>query len=169
MMNREDKPCDGGCACGHVRYRVLSDPLIVHCCHCRDCQRQTGSAFVVNALIESDRVVLLQGEVVERVAATPSGRGQTIARCPECQVAVWSNYHMSGLARHIRFIRAGTLDEPERMPPDVHIFTTSKQPWVPLPEGAHAVDIFYDYARTWSPDSLDRRAALFELAGLPAH
>ncbi len=52
---------DGGCACGQVRYRMTSEPMFVHCCHCRDCQRQTGSAFVLNALIEADRVTRLEG------------------------------------------------------------------------------------------------------------
>lgn len=109
---------------------------------------------------------LLQGEVDEIVVASPSGSGQTIARCPNCEIAVWSNYQMSGLRERIRFIRVGTLDNPDIMPPDVHIYTCSKQPWVCLPEGAKVADTFYKYEETWSPESLDRRRALFDAAGL---
>ena len=158
--------CEGGCTCGHVRYRVNSAPMIIHCCHCRWCQRQTGTAFALNALIEADRVELLASEVEAIPTASPSGKGQTIARCPACKVAVWSNYHMGGLKDRIRFIRVGTLDNPDLMPPDVHIFTSSKQPWVVLPPGDRAVEIYYDYETTWSADSLKRRAALFEAAGI---
>lgn len=157
---------EGGCTCGHLRYRVKSAPLIVHCCHCTWCQRQTGTAFAINAPIEADRVELLVGNVKEFSMATPSGKGQTIARCQKCMVAVWGNYYMGGLERRVRFIRAGSLDNPELLPPDIHVFTSAKQPWVVLPPTARAVSVFYDFATTWSDDSLKRRAALFEAAGL---
>jgi hypothetical protein len=154
----------GGCSCGHVRYQLTSAPLIVHCCHCRWCQRQTGTAFALNALCEAEHVEVLQGEVSESTVPSPSGRGQKIARCPECQVAVWSNYYMGGIKDLIRFIRVGTLDDPDRLPPDVHIFTSSKQPWVKLPPGDLAVDEFYDYEKTWSPENQERRQALLAMA-----
>ena len=114
---------DGHCTCGAVRYRMTSRPLFVHCCHCRWCQRETGSAFAINAMIEADRVQLLQGEV--EVVNTPSnsGKGQRISRCPQCRIALWSNYAGAGDA--VRFIRVGTLDEPDRLPPDIHIFTST--------------------------------------------
>lgn len=149
---------DGGCACRHVRYRMTSRPLFVHCCHCRWCQRETGSAFVLNAMIEADRVRLLHGDV--EIVATPSesGRGQRIARCPQCRVALWSNYGGGGDA--IRFVRVGTLDEPDRLPPDVHIFTASKQPWVVLPPGTPAFAEFYRAADVWPAESLARREAV---------
>jgi len=165
-MDQSVRNVEGGCTCGHVRYRMLSDPMIVHCCHCRWCQRQTGTAFALNALIEADRVEVLKGKVDKIVVASPSGRGQIIARCPVCEIAVWSSYEMSGLRERIRFIRVGTLDIPDLMPPDVHIYTCSKQPWIRLPDGARAVDAFYKYEETWSPESLDRRRALFDVAGL---
>lgn len=69
-MTRDLNVCDGGCTCGHVRYRMTSNPIFVHCCHCTWCQRETGSAFAVNALIEADRVQLLQGTV--EIIDTPS-------------------------------------------------------------------------------------------------
>ena len=156
----------GGCACGHVRYKVASGPIIVHCCHCHHCQRQTGAAFAVNALIEADRVELLEGSVTEITVPTPSGRGQRITRCPKCQVALWSNYYMGGLDQHIRFIRVGTLDDPDQMPPDVHIFTQWKQPWVVLPANDLAVPEFYDIETTYSQESLHRREALEAAVGL---
>jgi hypothetical protein len=129
--------------------------MIVHCCHCRWCQRETGAAFALNAMIEAERVSLLEGEV--EVVATPSesGKGQRISRCPRCRVAVWSNY--SGAGDAIRFVRVGTLDEPDRLPPDVHIFTASKQPWVILPPHVPAVPEYYRAAEVWSAESLARR------------
>ena len=148
----------GGCDCRHVRYRMESGPLFVHCCHCRWCQRESGSAFALNALIESDRVLLLgaRPELVDTPSA--SGKGQKIARCPHCRVAVWSHYSGAGLA--VSFIRVGTLDHPDRLPPDIHIFTESKQPWVVLPEGARVVPQYYDLKDHWPADSLARREAL---------
>ncbi len=149
---------EGGCACRFVRYRMTSKPLFVHCCHCTWCQRETGTAFALNAMIEADRVELMQGEV--EVIDTPSlsGKGQRIARCPKCRVALWSNY--SGAGDAVRFVRVGTLDEAGRFPPDIHIFTSSKQPWVVLPEGATAVPEFYKASERWPKESLERRAAL---------
>lgn len=157
-MASQTETHEGGCTCRQVRYRLTSKPMFVHCCHCRWCQRETGTAFALNAMIESDRVELLAGEV--EVVNTPSnsGKGQKISRCPRCRIAVWSNY--AGAGDTARFVRVGTLDEPDRLPPDVHIFTMSKQPWVVLPAGTPAVAEFYDRAKLWPPESLGRRAAL---------
>ena len=151
-------PHDGGCTCRFVRYRMASAPLFVHCCHCRWCQRETGSAFALNAMIEADRVELLAGRV--ELVATPSnsGKGQKIARCPVCRVAVWSHYAGAGDA--VCFVRVGTLDEPDRLPPDIHIFTATKQPWVVLPPGVPAVAEYYATSEYWPAESLARRAAL---------
>jgi hypothetical protein len=149
---------DGGCTCRRVRYRLASPPLIVHCCHCRWCQRETGTAFALNALIEADRVALLAGDVDVVDTPSESGNGQRIARCPTCRIAVWSNYAGSGDA--VRFVRVGTLDAPDRFPPDVHIYTCSKQPWVVLPTGTPAVAEYYRASEIWPPESLARRAAL---------
>ncbi|TAK44728.1 MAG: GFA family protein [Betaproteobacteria bacterium] len=149
---------DGACTCGAVRYRMTSKPLFVHCCHCSWCQRETGSAFALNAMIESDRVVLLQGE--PEVINTPSnsGKGQRIARCPSCRIALWSHYAGAGDA--VRFMRVGTLKEPGRLPPDIHIFTSTRLPWVVLPPDQPAVPEFYDLKTYWPPESLERRRAL---------
>ena len=157
-MASETESYEGGCTCRKVRYRLTSKPLFVHCCHCRWCQRETGTAFALNAMIEADRVEVLAGEV--EIVHTPSnsGKGQKISRCPNCRIAVWSNYAGAGDAA--RFVRVGTLDEPDRLPPDIHIFTMSKQPWVVLPAGTPAVPEFYDREKMWPAESLARRAAL---------
>lgn len=168
MANQKDN-YEGGCACGYVRYEMNSRPLIVHCCHCTWCQRQNGSAFAVNALIEADRVHLTKGDVVDIEVPSPSGANQRISRCPKCQVAVWSCYLVmsGGIGELVRFIRVGTLDDPSRLPPDVHIFTSSKQPWVTLPADALAVDEYYVTEEVWPAESLARRAALMESAKDP--
>lgn len=145
---------EGGCACGGVRYRLLGPPMIVHCCHCRWCQRETGAAFAVNAVIDADRVVHAGETPVLVLTPSESGRGQTIARCPTCQVAVWSNYPDAG--ERIRFVRVGTLDRPDLLPPDIHIFTASKQPWVVLPEGARAVPHYYAPREIWTAQAQAR-------------
>jgi hypothetical protein len=147
---------EGGCACGAVRYRLTSDPLFVHCCHCLNCQRQTGSAFVINALFEEDRIELLGDEPQPVDVPRDDGSTQTIWRCPTCQVAVYSRY-TSPLAR---FVRVGTLDDPSGITPDVHIFTKSKVPWVELPDGVPAFEVFYDMRELWPAASLERVEAM---------
>ena len=158
MSSFTDYPLDGGCDCRAVRYRLTSPPLFVHCCHCRWCQRESGASFALNAMIEADRVVHLAAEpdIVDTPSA--SGKGQKIARCPKCRIAVWSNYAGAGPA--VRFVRVGTLDEPDRLPPDIHIFTATKQPWVILPPGTPAVPEYYDREKYWPRASLARRAVL---------
>lgn len=150
---------EGGCACGAVRYRLGSAPMVVHCCHCTSCQTETGSAFVINAVIETDRVELIAGAPDYVATPSDSGRGQEIVRCPDCHVALWSHYAGSG--RKSAFVRAGTLDDPDAMPPDVHIFTRSKLPWVVLPAGAKAYDVFYaDPGEVWAPEARERWKAM---------
>jgi hypothetical protein len=149
---------EGGCACGAVRYRMTSAPLFVHCCHCRDCQRQTGSAFVLNALIETARVELLGAQPVRFAMPTDSGRPHGVYRCSTCGTAVWSEY---GGVETIRFVRVGTLDDPQALRPDVHIYTRSKQPWLTLPAGVPAFEAYYDAKTLWPAASLERRRALF--------
>jgi len=158
MTSTDGFPLFGGCDCRSIRYRMDTRPLFVHCCHCRWCQRESGASFALNAMIETDRVSLLAGEPEILDTPSESGRGQKIARCPKCRIAVWSNYAGAGPA--VRFVRVGTLDEPDRLPPDIHIFTTSKQPWVVLPAGAPAVPEYYDRNQYWPKESLARREAL---------
>lgn len=147
---------EGGCACGAVRLRLTSAPMFVHCCHCTECQRQNGSAFAVNALIEADRVTLISGAPEPVCVPTESGRPHPIWRCPSCSTPVWSEY---GGRPQVRFVCVGALDDPSALPPDVHIFTRSKQPWVVLPEGTPAFEIYYDTQSLWPAESLARRRA----------
>jgi hypothetical protein len=149
-------PREGGCACGEVRYRLTSDPLFVHCCHCLNCQRQTGSAFVINLLIEADRVEVLAGDPVPVDVSRDDGSKQRIYRCPTCQVAVFSEYGWPELL----FVRGGTLDEPSEVTPDVHIFTKSKLPWITLPESVLAFEVYYDSRALWPAASLERLDAI---------
>jgi hypothetical protein len=142
----------GGCACGAVRYRLTSDPLIVHCCHCLSCQRQTGSAFALNVIIEADRVELLGDQPVPVDVLRDNGTTQRVFRCPTCQVAVYSTYtHPDAF-----FVRGGTLDEPRGIAPDVHIFTRSKVDWVTIPDGMPRFEELYDIAEVWRQSSIDR-------------
>ena len=160
MADAEPSVHEGRCTCGHVRYRMTSDPLFVHCCHCTWCQREAGAAFALNALIEADRVELLSGEVEIVDTPSASGKGQRISRCPACRVAVWSNY--GGLGDLMRFIRVGTLLEPGRLPPDVHIFTSTKLPWIVLPEGVPVFEEYYSTSEQWPEASLERREVIRE-------
>lgn len=145
---------EGGCTCGAVRYRLESPPLFIHCCHCTWCQRQTGSSYALNALIESDRLTVLQGnpEVVD--TPSPSGKGQRIWRCPDCRIALWSHY--AGFGDAVSFARVGTLDEAGRLSPDVHIFTSAKQPWVQIPDAHPAFEDFYKLKEQWPDESRAR-------------
>jgi hypothetical protein len=161
-MTPEGPGPGGRCTCTHVRYRLRSAPMFVHCCHCRWCQRESGASFALNALIETDRVELLQGDVAVVDTPSGSGRGQRVSRCPRCQVALWSHYDYAGIGDAVCFVRVGTLDEPDALPPDIHIFTASKQPWVVLPPGVPAVAEYYRASDYWPRASLERRAALFE-------
>src|SRR5258706_2074679 len=150
-------PLEGGCGCKQVRYRMESKPLFVHCCHCRWCQRETGASFALNAMIESDRLGVLAGK--PELVDTPSqtGMGPKIARCPNCRIALWSHY--AGAGPLLSFVRVGTLDEPDRLPPAIPIFTASKQPWMVIPPGMPAVTEYYDREKYWPAESLERRKA----------
>jgi hypothetical protein len=147
---------EGGCTCGSVRYRLVSDPLFTHCCHCLNCQRQTGSAFVINLLIERDRVEVLGADPQPVDVPRDDGSTQRIYRCPTCQVAVFSEYSRP----EVWFVRGGTLDDPTSVTPDVHIYARSKVRWLTLPESAPAFDVYYDMNELWPSASLERINAL---------
>ena len=146
---------DGGCACGAVRYRLRTAPMFVNCCHCRDCQRQTGGAFAINAMVETDRIEV-EGEMVSYCMPTDSGRPHDVWRCAACGTTLWSDY---GRRKVMSFVRVATLDDPTALRPDAHIFTRSKLPWVEV-SGAPAFEVYYDMATQWPQDSLARRRAL---------
>ncbi len=161
MTDKRDR-YEGGCTCGAIRYRMETKPIIVHCCHCHWCQRETGASYALNAVIEADRVTLLQGKPEMVLTTSNSGKGQNICRCPDCCIALWSNY--SGTGDKVHFVRVGTLDEAYRLPPDIHIFTASKQPWVVIPDGQPAFKEYYDREKYWPEESLTRRKRIFGLS-----
>jgi hypothetical protein len=163
-MNESQVPgaFEGGCTCQAVRYRMTSGPLFVNCCHCRWCQRETGSAFVINAMIESDRLEVMQGQPELINTPSESGKGQLIARCPTCRVALWSHY--AGAGRKVSFVRVGTLDNPDNFPPGAHIFARSRQHWVNLDGSAPVFEEYYEREKLWSPESLARREAMLAAA-----
>jgi len=143
---------EGGCSCNKLRFRMNTEPLIVHACHCRQCQRITGSAFVMNAVIEKSEVKILSGDTAD---CHFPGTSHTAFFCPECGTYVWSQYVDGHLAPCL-FIRAGTLDEPDHFPPDVHIYTSSKQPWVLIPQETPRFEEFYGISDIWRKSSLTR-------------
>ncbi|MEQ9638963.1 MAG: GFA family protein [Alphaproteobacteria bacterium] len=149
---------EGGCDCRQVRYRMTAAPMFVHCCHCRWCQRETGASFALNAMVETSNVELLAGKPDLVDTPSDSGKGQKIARCPTCHVALWSHY--SGAGEKIAFVRVGSLDEPDRCPPDIHIFTATKQPWVILPDGVPVFEGYYDRQKVWPAGKLARLRAV---------
>ncbi|MBN9070152.1 MAG: GFA family protein [Rhizobiales bacterium] len=154
---------EGGCTCRQIRYRMRGRPFFVHCCHCSWCQRETGSAFALNAMIEHDRVDLLSGAPERIMTPSLSGKGQAIMRCPACRVALWSHY--AGAGEAVNFMRVGTLDDPAAMPPDIHIYTSTKLPWVGLPADVPAVPEFYKASDYWPPDAMARWQAIRSRAG----
>jgi hypothetical protein len=156
-VESEQSVFPGSCFCGSVMFRLTDKPMFVHCCHCTDCQTQTGGAFAINAIIERDRVEILQGAPVVVTLPTGSGRPHDVYRCGQCQTALWSDYGRRGV---MVFVRVSTLARPHGIVPDVHIFTRSKLPWVRLPDDARAFEEYYSTAQVWPPESLARREAL---------
>jgi len=144
----------GHCSCGTVRYEMKRAPMFVHCCHCRWCQRGTGSAFALNAMIETDALRVLQGAPKAVDVPTQSGRGQRMFQCPDCATVLWSQY--LGLGTEISLVRVGTLDDPDACPPDIHIFTESKQPWLHISDGLPVRERYYNRAKYWPADALER-------------
>ena len=149
---KRTKKLQGGCACGKVRYELLASPIRVHCCHCDDCQRHTGSAFVLNAIIETSQLRIISGDL-EAVSVPRTYAPHDIYRCRKCKTALWSDY---GRRPQIRFVRVGTLDEPRALRPDIHIYTACKVPWIKLPKGTPAFREYYDAKKVWPKKSLQR-------------
>lgn len=148
---------EGKCTCGAVTYSLTRNPLFTHGCHCTWCQRETGSAFALNAMIETE-CLQVKGGVEEIITPSNSGKGQIIARCPACKVALYSHY--AGAGRLMAFVRVGTMNDPSLCPPDIHIFTAAKQPWVTLDGRVPVMPEYYDRKAHWPQESLDRRTAL---------
>ena len=157
MSDVNNEIMEGGCVCGGVRYRTKRAPMFVHCCHCTWCQRESGSAFALNALIEATEVELIKGEPESVRVPSDSGKGQVFTRCPDCRVALWSNYN--GAKDKVHFIRVGTLDDAHAITPDIHIYTSTKMPWVQLPDDVPVMEEYYRRSAYWPPESYARYKA----------
>jgi hypothetical protein len=153
-MLEELLPLNGQCTCGATKYQILSKPLFVHCCHCTWCQRETGASFALNAFIESKYVKLIQGKPKTVITPTNSKDGQKIVRCPSCKIALWGHY--TGAGDIISFVRVGTLDDPNVLKPDIHIYTSAKQDWLQLSNDVPQVDEYYQKVDYWPIESIER-------------
>ncbi|MGY9054304.1 MAG: GFA family protein [Alphaproteobacteria bacterium] len=158
-----DFSADGGCGCGAVRFRLTAAPLFVNCCHCSRCQRGSGAAFAVNAVIETSQVTLLSGDLEASLLPTESGSSQEVMRCSSCKTAVWSHYQRGG--NKLAFVRVGTMDDPGALPPNIHIHTASKQSWLTLPSDVPVMPAFYELADHWPAESMARLAKVMAASG----
>ena len=147
-------PAEARCACGTVQFTVTHKPMFVHCCHCTWCQRESGSAFALNALVETDRLAITQGSTTRETIPTASGRGQTVIRCAACHSPLWS--HFGGVGERVAFVRVGALSDPGLCPPDIHIYTSTKRAWVKLDPGVPAMEEFYRRSEQWPAESVTR-------------
>lgn len=153
-MNENSEALAGQCTCGNVQFELTQKPMFVHCCHCSWCQRESGSAFALNALIESESVKHITGEIEETRLPTNSGYGQVLKRCSQCKVVLWSHY--GGAKEQVSFIRVGTLNNSNACPPDIHIYTTSKLDWVQLDDRVPVMEEYYQRSRYWPEESVVR-------------
>jgi hypothetical protein len=145
---------EGGCSCATLRYELTASPLIVHACHCRDCQRISGGAFVINIWIEKE-FVRPSGAIPQSfLLEAGGGKNHEVFFCGKCGAHVWSRYLRA--PGDSLFVRAGTLDTPEAVTPDVHVYTRSKLPWLELPRGVPAFESMYKIEEVWSAESKER-------------
>lgn len=144
----------GRCTCGEVGYRLTDTFLVTHACHCTWCQRESGSAFALNGMIETRHIEVTRGAPVAVELPSASGKGQRVMHCPSCGVALWTQYH--GAGPRFAYVKLGTLDDTTQVAPDVHIFTSTRQPWLALPEGVPAYEGFYRRSELWRPEAYAR-------------
>jgi hypothetical protein len=145
---------NGRCSCGEVVYRLRAEPLIVHACHCTWCQRESGSAFALNGMIETRCIEIITGAPVARDLPSSSGRGQRVYACGRCGVALWTHYRGAGPA--FAYVKMGTLDDTSAVAPDVHIFTSTRQTWLALPDDVPVFEEFYRRSEVWRPEAYAR-------------
>ncbi len=137
---------DGGCGCGQVRYTINASQIpVVYACHCTDCQTQSGSAFALQLPV-FEAMLSVTGDMVSGQRIQPSGAIGMIFACAKCLVRVYSkNSTRHGMAT----VKAGTLDDSKGVVPKFHLWTSSKQPWVTVPEDAEALDEQPDSTAEW--------------------
>ena len=144
----------GACSCGEVEFTLLQAPMFIHCCHCTWCQKETGSAFALNALIETSSINLDGGKLTRITVPTNSGKGQIIVRCSKCLSALWSHY--GAAEEKVAFLRVGTLNNSREIQPDIHIYTSSKVNWLKLGYDTPVVEEYYRRSQYWPESSINR-------------
>lgn len=140
--------------CNTVRYRLLTSPLFCHACHCLDCQRVSGSAFILSLEIELYNIKIISATLPAFTKHEPKpGVFEQFAECPKCRVRLWAD---SMVEEAVCDVRVGTLDFPSLMEPDLHIFVESKLDWVRLPDGARTMLKGGNVQQFWPKSSLKR-------------
>ena len=128
-------PYTGGCQCGSLRYVLTAEPVRVVACHCKECQRQSGSAFGLSMLVTRD-ILTVTGPTKRFTRIADSGNPNTGVFCPECGVRI---YHIPAYAQDMFVLKPGTLDDTSWVRPTHFVWMKSAQGWVPVPEGVTAL------------------------------
>ena len=149
---KNNQSLTGGCICGQVKYQIIDKPLFTQACHCKDCKVLTGSSYVVNSSI-LENTLIVEGEVSSTELKAGSGASYKTYFCTKCGNYVYADYD-SAVGRLT--VRTKTLDNSEKFPPQVHIFTKDKDPWLNLSEDVICFKEMYDQKKTWPEDSLNR-------------
>ena len=131
-------PLRGRCVCGAIRYEISREPLRVYACHCKDCQRFTGSAFAIGVVVPSEAFQLTGPETrLVPNGITEGGRLKRLSACPECGTRLFGDLRPDWLYKGmVRAVLGGTLDDTSWLRPTIHVWTRSAQPWVILPDGS---------------------------------
>jgi hypothetical protein len=141
----------GGCQCGAVRYRIAGERLVVYACHCRDCQRQTASAFALSIPVRASAFAV-QGRLDRWSRTADSGATTDCFFCPACGTRI---YHASSRSPDRVTVKGGTLDETADLTPVAHLWMSRKQPWLPLPTGVPMFDTQPDDLAGWRANLVD--------------
>lgn len=176
---------EGGCSCGHARYRLETAPIAVHCCHCVACQRETGAAFAINAFIEAVNLTVLPPTPPTMPAsreapdtfppagpALPHAAGQNdsqeLIRVPipqesgeaqtitRCPRCFTAVWTEYAFGPAVKVVRAGTLDRAWLLQPDLHLYVRSKMDFYKIDDGKPQFEEYYDRTKVWRPESLER-------------
>lgn len=127
--------------------------MFTHACHCTDCQRTTGSAFVIHSVLLGDDLQV-EGETKAGMLPSGSGAGCEIHFCAACGTYIWCRYLYHKV--DVIALRVGTLDDTSQVSPQAHIFTRSKQPWLKLPEDVPAFEEALNRDAVWTAESIER-------------
>ena len=144
-------PQSGGCQCGAIRYEITGPPVAVYACHCIECQKQSGSAFAMGAVIPQEHFRITKGNPKMFAREINPAKTMECWFCPDCGTRL---YHVPGGATYSnRNIKPGTLDDTSWLVPTTHFWTCSAQEWVVIPEGATRYETQPDVLSWTSPKS----------------